>query len=452
MRGMQMNLAYNLMILIGGLANASESSLYLDQSMQEENSKAVPHLDKVIMSTGESYRKTQIVFEYFKLPPEENYQADLDAIVSSTSPESFTSFLKKLDPSNQFGRFFDRRDNSIQSFRDRDEKKVSEYRVTFDSRNLPPKQALADMRIAIDPGHMGGLDWDQITGKFVRGEMGLYLSEGVLNLITSHLLAEKLRAKGATVLITHDDIGPVTNMKYDELNLQEFGKKELRSRSLSDWFLTLLQSNSDGNLGPAFSSSAAVKKLFSEIMRSDYFAMREDLWARAVKIREFKPDLTLLIHFDADSAVPDPNIRNITRAYVPGAFGPSEFSTSQSRALFLAHMNSDKTWKRSVEVSQMIIESISKNLKVTAPETDLDSTLRVAPGVFARNLAMTRMLTSGPMAFIECLTYGNSAEFARLTNTDGGVLIMGNKQYPYSKRLVDLSDAIEKGIEAYLAR
>jgi hypothetical protein len=174
--------------------------------------------------------------------------------------------------------------------------------------------------------------------------------------------------------------------------------------------------------------------------------MREDLLARAEMISAFRPDLTVVIHFDADTLAPTPKMPNITRAYVPGSFGKTEFATGEARARFLAHLGQGQQWRQSVKLSQLIVDQISSDLNVRKPTSDVRGATKVLPGVFARNLALTRQIDESPIAYLECLCYGNDAEFARLAKADGGIQQIGGKAVAYSSRLEKLSQAITTGI------
>lgn len=428
-------------------AFASDETVFLDQALQEEDHIVELEPPKVKLAPSEIYRRTQMVFRHFQVPAEPDFQSQLNSVVYTTPPEFFATLLKSLDPSSQFARLFVRTGGRLISYKDRDARQVAEYQVSETTRRRwwGGGKSLRGLRVALDPGHMGGDLWDVRTGKYVRSG-NTKLSEGILALQTALLIEQRLRAMGAQVLITHRGPRPVTNVGYDQINIREFGRRELRNRSLEAWFQSLLSSaNNESDLGAAFAKSAGVKKVFSENARSDYFAMREDLTARDRMIGAFKPDLTLIIHFDSATSKPT-NAKNRVRAYVPGSFGAAEFATGEARAHFLTHLAQGERWRASVELSKSIVGEISSRLSVPIPATDMAGTLPVARGVFARNLALTRLLTDSPVSYLECLYYGNSQEFAMLARKDGGTLSIDGKSYPYSARLKKLSDAIVDGV------
>ena len=400
------------------------------------------------LSGREIYRRTQIVLHHFQVPEEPDFRNELNAIRGNTKADTISDILAALDPTKQFNRFFQKTSSDsslkINSFRDRDAKELAEYEVSFPTSSLKT-ESIRGFRVALDPGHLGGDVWDNRTGKFVKDSDGVKVSEGMLNLEAALLIEKKLQDQGAIVMITHRGIGPVTTMSYDDLDLDVYAKREIRMKSLTDWFQDLLTQANDSSLGDIFASYSKIKKLFSENARSDYFAMREDLYARQKAINDFRPDVTIMIHFDADQAGPS-SAKNYVRSYVPGSFGADEFATSEARAHFLSHIAQGDQWLKSVDLSKKIVNEISHNLNVPLMENDMAGTTPIAPGVFARNLALTRLLTRSPLAYLECLRYGNSQEFYRMAKDDGGVLSIDGKEISYSARLKMVADSIANGI------
>lgn len=461
---MSLSLFAFLSLLVAANAFANEDTVYLDQMLKTENAKVANDPARTLLDPEDIYRRTKLVMEHFAVPAEPDYQKELNGFRFTATIEQIASAMKFFDPYQQFARFFSQAGTVLQSFSDRDAKRVEEYRFGLEtppveappSETPPPEEgksirSLEGLRVALDPGHMGGDLWDGRTGKFVRNSAGVKVSEGMINLQTSLLVEQKLRALGAEVLVTHRGLGPVSTVPYERLDLQAFGRAELRAVSLEDWFQSLLASTDEDNLGRKFQSSSTVQKLFSERARGDYFTHREDLQARAKMIAAFKPDITLVVHFDSDSTSPTPRMPNITRAYVPGSFGKTEFASGEARARFIGHLGQGEQWAKSVRLSKAVVNEISESLGVPMPKTDTSGSTPVLQGVFARNLALTRQVIGSPISYLECLSYGNEAEFYRLAKNDGGTLQIDGRAVPYSKRLDQLATAIATGVQKYLA-
>jgi N-acetylmuramoyl-L-alanine amidase len=102
-------------------------------------------------------------------------------------------------------------------------------------RSPQPGKPLAGLRIAIDPGHLGG--------KFARMEARWFqighsrpVEEGEMTLIVAKILKKKLEAMGAEVWLTRSKNGATTSLRPDKLkkaaalSLQEEGAPLSRSR------------------------------------------------------------------------------------------------------------------------------------------------------------------------------------------------------------------------------
>ena len=412
-------------------------------------SKNELYAQEIIGKVGaeEVFRRTEFILNYFDSPAEQNYQGYLNTLNVNT-PTGIIDYLKSvLDPTGQFDRIFSERNSKVESFRDRDAKRISEYNVNLVDRQHY-RHSLRGLRVAIDPGHMGGNLWDKRTGKYVT-DGSQKVSEGLIALQTSLLLEEQLVAMGAKVLLTRRNLKPVTNAKYEDLDVNYFARRELRARSMEPWFLDLIQQNAtERELIAAFNRSPNLKKLFAERSRLEYFAQREDLYARNLMLAEFKPHITLLVHYDASINSPNSAARNKTFAYVPGGYFATEFGSSESRANFLAHLAQGAQWQDSVELSSMIVGTIGKNLNVALSTSD-SSGVKVAPGVFARNLALTRLITYSPVVFLECLHYGESREFERLLVHDGGETAIEGIRYGYSQRIAEVAESIANAMSDF---
>ncbi|HEY8966562.1 MAG TPA: hypothetical protein VIM58_08970, partial [Candidatus Methylacidiphilales bacterium] len=80
----------------------------------------------------------------------------------------------------------------------------------------PEGKPLDGLRIAIDPGHIGGR-WGQIEDRSIFYEGVGRLQEGDLNLITAAILTRELTALGATVFPTRTTPEPVTAARPETL-------------------------------------------------------------------------------------------------------------------------------------------------------------------------------------------------------------------------------------------
>ncbi len=428
-------------------AYASEDEPFFHELNREFLNARMRDFKKNNLTPQETFARTQAVLEYFKVPDLGTLPADFFSSIEKpqTSVERLP-FLQLSDEWRHFANLPSSIPGELAVFKDRDSKTQLDFSVPIPtlsvSENRVPS-SLAGLKIALDPGHMGGALWDKRTGKYVRGKNGKVLSEGVMALQIALLLEERLLKRGAQVFLTRRLLEPVTSVPYEKLDLRQFGLVELSENALTDWFLDLLQSAPPSQkLYRAFENSREVKKIFSELMRGHYFIRKEDLSARADQIAEFDPDLSLVIHLDAGNG-----FGKETKAYVPGAFYKEEFATLEQRSSFAWHFLNQRNWDRSVLLSRSIVQSIAKNMGVQPQMHHGSNATFVEPGVYSRNLALTRQIR-GVQSFLECLFYDDPAEFEALSQEKHPFSI-GGQSYPYSDRLLQIVDSIEKGILQY---
>ncbi len=414
----------------------------------------------------EIYKRTQLVFDHYKVPEEPNYQTELDQIENVGSVGEFNKILQILDPKKQFSKFFSISTTEIQGFADRSSKAYAEMSLglTEIESDEPQKLTLQGLKVAIDPGHMGTDLWDELSGKYIKDSKGNKLSEGLLNLQTALLVEEELKKLGVQTLITRNDLVPVTSTPFESLDVKDFARKELRLQSLGNWFQTLVKNSATTKaMFSNFLKSSKVKHLFSEVMRGDYFNLREDLDARVDVIEKFEPDITLVIHYDAQDKITVkngktirekvvmPGLKNRTKAYVVGAFQPEEFSTREARMNLLRHVAQPKVFHESVKLSKSIVKKIHENLAIPyAVNADPDyPVVDLGNGVLARNLRVSRKLPGHAVSYLECLFYNTPAEFTALSKKDYAMEI-GGASYSYSQRLLDVARAISAGVVEYV--
>lgn len=267
-----------------------------------------------------------------------------------------------------------------------------------------PKLSLKKMRIAIDPGHLGGC-YAKLEERFIDTGKECF-DEGTLTYLTAHHLKELLEKEGATVFLTRDG---VERGAYCQ-NVEEWLKENPQTKSLRDVYNRL------------------------------------DLQARADKINAFKPDLTLIIHYNAEGSGITPH--NFNLVFVPGAFKKKELATREDRLNFLRLLFTSNI-EKSIQVSHHVIKRMTQELRlpIVLPEEQANylngSSSEIEPGVFARNLFLTRNIHS-PLCYGESLIQNNAKEITRLSKKD---TIINN--IPCSSRIKEVALAYFKAICDY---
>lgn len=295
---------------------------------------------------------------------------------------------------------------------------------------------LSGMRIAIDPGHIAGdLSIAKIEGRFVDMKLpdGRHyrLSEGELNLATALVLRDSLRKQGAEVLLTRSkgNISPI-GLTWEQWCDQRLADA-MRAKGKS-----------------AQEIAHAKKKAFPAHLYRDYF-LSEDLEARAAMINYFKPDLTIVIHYNADElnhGWKQPSKRNFAMLFVPGSYMKREMLTVRDRFDFLRTLVSDHT-QESASLSRYVMDEMKTRLQIE-PVTPQDepryltnTSIKLTPGVYARNLRLCRLLNN-PLCYGEPLLQDNEEELEALSETD-------LKAGVYGKRVIQIANCYYRGILKY---
>jgi N-acetylmuramoyl-L-alanine amidase len=285
------------------------------------------------------------------------------------------------------------------------------------NKNTPaPKgngsKVLAGYRIAIDPGHFAGdsatahIEDKYIDMCMVIGADSERVSfyESALTWQTGIALKELLENAGAEVFMTRPAFGlSAFGKSFDQW------KKDDYARTLD----SLLKINpNDPNL----------KKLKSGRLKDDKsifrFVFRDaELRKRSELINAYRPDLTVIIHYNVDEQNKDwkkPTDKNYCMAFVGGSFKPGELSDPERRFDFLRLMLTGDL-ENSIYAAGLATNAFQSELEVPLAKQGDASYLQSSciaaaePGVFLRNLSLTRMI-QGPVIYGETLYQDNKNE------------------------------------------
>ncbi len=286
----------------------------------------------------------------------------------------------------------------------------------FNSSSRP----LEGLRVALDPGHFAGNVKEAIEEmRLARIRMPdkkvLEVFEAELTYTTALFLRDTLQKLGATVLMTRNKHGWTA---FD--------------KTFSQWIADDLTDAVIGDLREGYISQATANKLLISSNKRYIFKAffhRYELHQRAKKINKFRPHLTLILHYNADSQ----NRRwdaqgnqystknNYNMTFVPGAYIAGEMRYKEQRLNFARIVLSDQI-ERSIELSYFVGTRLNQRLGVDAYPANGKQyyLLKVAnytgfEGVYARNLALTRMI-NGPICYGETLFQDNVDEIKRLAN------------------------------------
>ncbi|MGL5626254.1 MAG: N-acetylmuramoyl-L-alanine amidase family protein [Candidatus Rhabdochlamydia sp.] len=355
---------------------------------------------------------------------------DFDSYQGRVSKEEVENKLKFLIKAKEAHSYFLLTDDAFIVYASLEEKQKNqeEYRLTFGLSDTPKilKKNLANCKIAIDPGHFGSI-YSHLEQRFVeinsRNQTTITFNEGDLTFLTALHLKELLEKEGAEVFLTRTKKG---------------------EGALSQNFFQFLQIQPNLWL---------TQKTLTQLFRGVYNGL--DLYARADKINAFKPDVTVIIHYNAHDSEGErytsTTDKNFNMVFIPGSFGQGELKEKKARyELMRLLVTSD--FSLSKQFSKIVLEKFNEHLQVpsVAPSDGAryleTASIEVEKGVYARNLAMTR-LVHGPLCYGESLVQNNLAEAVRLSHLDTEI-----QGYPCSSRLKEVALAYFQAIQEFFAQ
>lgn len=308
--------------------------------------------------------------------------------------------------------------------------------------------ALKGKRIAIDPGHFAGnMQTARIEQKFIDFSPSplnslkdtVRFNEGTLTFQTAEILKQRLLEQGAIVMVTR----PKQNFTSFQLTYDDWLLK--RKKIVLD---SLLKENAMDAKRYTKLINMPKEKLFWEFFR-DF-----ELMERSRIINEFKPDATIIIHYNVDEKNTDwlnPTKKNFTMAFIGGGMTGDNFSKPINKVHFLRLLLTDQLTE-SEKLSSLTVNQFSSKMAIPiAQKNDADylrDNCMKAPsnGVFCRNLALCRTINS-VLVYGECLYQDNITECLRLITND--YELQGQK---IPKRLYEASNCYYNAINDYFSK
>ena len=281
---------------------------------------------------------------------------------------------------------------------------VPRYWTSVDGLNPNYDKPLDGIKIAIDPGHLGG-KWAQMEERWFQIGTSTPVTEGDLTLRVAQILAPRLRSLGAQVELVRSSPDPVTDLRPAELKVQA-------EASLRDRGLTSLPSSYAGPDDPnrADSISWEAERLFYRVA---------EIHARARILNEkIKPDLTLCLHFNAepwgDPTHPDLVSANHLHVLINGAYSSSELGYDDQRfAMLLKLLN--RAYPEELAAAEFVAGSMARITGLPPYRYSDSKAISVGTSgyVWARNLLANRLYEC-PVVYIEPYVMNSREVFARI--------------------------------------
>jgi hypothetical protein len=326
---------------------------------------------------------------------------------------------------------------------------------SFQSKKLPEKyvyypkskQPLKGLRVALDPGHIGG---DMETAikehrymwmKLMSGEE-IQFNEGEIALVTAKVLRAKLQEQGALVLLS-----------------KKYSGKSSFDLSYADWYKLKFKEGVEQEVKSGRLNKDVAKSLLNQGPEAndvwDFFLKVSDIRNRAKIINDFHPHLTLIIHYNfggagikeykkfyqgKDRRLLSPTKENYSLMFVPGGIGKGELESKRDR-LELLRLVLTKDLKKSVVFSSIVQNRVVSDLKIpslprnNAIDYARDQSNYAREGVYARNLKLTRLVHS-PLCYAEPLLQNNISEAIELNKKS--FIFEGHKTSPKVKKMAEV--------------
>jgi N-acetylmuramoyl-L-alanine amidase len=285
-------------------------------------------------------------------------------------------------------------------------------RLWHPAKSLPHAKAdkpLSGLRIALDPGHLGG-KWAKMEERWFQVGNTQPVQEGDLTLKVARLLAPRLRELGAKVFFVRNSNEPVTEKRPDDF--RELARKILIKNGVP-------QPGTDV-LDPDDPEKEQTIRWQSEILFYRYSEIR-----RRAALVNFKlhPDLVLCLHFNAEGWG-DPNNPTLTdtnhlHLLVNGSYLQQELEFDDERFEMIRRLLS-RTYDEELPLADTIAAAIARETQLPPyqyPTTNSTTKIGTSGYVFARNLLATRLYRC-PVVYCEPYVMNSKDAFARIQAGD----------------------------------
>jgi N-acetylmuramoyl-L-alanine amidase-like protein len=285
-------------------------------------------------------------------------------------------------------------------------------RLWHPAKSLPASkgdQPLSGLRIALDPGHLGG-EWAKMEERWFQVGNTQPVQEGDLTLKVARLLAPRLRKLGAKVFFVRNSNEPVTEKRPDDF--RELARKILIRNGVPQPRVDVLDPNDP--------EKEQTIRWQSEILFYRYSEIR-----RRAALVNFKlhPDLVLCLHFNAEGWG-DPNNPTLTdnnhlHLLVNGSYLQQELEFDDERFEMIRRLLS-RAYDEELPLADTIASTMARNTQLPPyqyPTTNSTTKVGTSGYVYARNLLATRLYRC-PVVYCEPYVMNSKDAFARIQAGD----------------------------------
>ena len=293
-------------------------------------------------------------------------------------------------------------------------------------RSPQPCKPLAGLRIAIDPGHLGG-NFARMEARWFQIGHSRPVEEGEMTLIVAKILKKKLEAMGAEVWLTRSKNGATTSLRPDKLKKAAAGSLKEQGAPLSSTRLEF-----------------EAERLFYRV---------GEIHNRARLVNSvIRPDLVVCLHFNAEEwgnpARPTLTDKNHLHLLLSGDMSGSELLHEDERYTMLVKLLGG-THNEELGASESVARSLATATGL--PPFIYHSTNAIPassnPYLWVRNLLANRLFEC-PVVYCEPYVMNSKPVFNRVQLGDyEGRRNVGGLSLPSIYR--EYADAVAQGLADY---
>src|SRR4051794_1914143 len=280
------------------------------------------------------------------------------------------------------------------------------------AKSLPSvqrKKPLSGLKIALDPGHLGG-SWAKMEERWFQVGDSKPVQEGDLTLSVSRLLAPRLRELGAKVSFVRSNDEPTTGKRPDDF--RELARKILIRNGVPRPRTDVLDSTDP--------EKEKTIRWQSEILFYRYSEIR-----RRAALVNFKlhPDLVLCLHFNAegwgDPSSPILTDTNHLHLLVNGSYLAEELEFDDERFEMVRRLLS-RAYDEELPLADTIALAMARETGLPPyayPTSNSTTKVGTSGYVYARNLLATRLYRC-PVVYCEPYVMNSKDVFTRIQAGD----------------------------------
>jgi len=288
------------------------------------------------------------------------------------------------------------------------------------------EQPLAGVRIAIDPGHIGG-KCAKMEERWFQIDESLPVMEGEMVLMVAQLLKPQLEALGAEVKLTRSENAPVGIQRTPH-------------------FMALAQAKIESYGWPQDRQIEQAQKMFYRTA---------EIRARSRLVNEvFQPDMAVALHFNAeawgDPSDPQLTENNHFHILVNGAYTSGEVAQHDQRYEMIKRIL-EGTIHEEIALAECFVEAFKQETQLPAYHYEPNSKRAIQVDdegyVWARNLLANRLFQC-PVVFLEPYVMNSAEVHARAQEGDyvGERMVAGKMRKSIFR---EYADAIVRALTEY---